>query len=86
MKKIFLALFAAATLLGAGCAKIDVAEGQLNVPEGEMAVKLGFTSPTGPGIRSYVSGEEKSISSIAMLCSKPHTRRDVPMAPWIMVL
>ena len=68
MKKIFLALFAAATLLGAGCAKIDVAEGQLNVPEGEMAVKLGFTSPTGPGIRSYVSGEEKSISSIAMLC------------------
>ena len=69
MKKIFLALFAAAALLGAGCAKIDVAEGQLNVPEGEMAVNLGISAPFGDAVRSYVSGTENPINGpIHMLC------------------
>ena len=69
MKKIFLALFATAALLGAGCAKIDVAEGQLNVPEGEMAVNLGISAPFGDAVRSYVSGTENPINeSIHMLC------------------
>ena len=85
MKKIILALFAAAALLGAGCAKIDVAEGQVNVPEGELAVKLGFTSPTGAGVRSYVKGNENAISSIAMLCfdgeGKFITERDATVTP-----
>ena len=69
MKKIFLALFATAALLGAGCAKIDVAEGQLNVPEGEMAVNLGISAPFGDAVRSYVSGTENPINGpIHMLC------------------
>lgn len=68
MKKIFFALFAAAALLGAGCAKIDVAEGQLNVPEGEMAVRLMVSGPFSDAVRSYVSGTEADISTIMMLC------------------
>ena len=69
MKKIFLALFATVALLGAGCAKIDVAEGQLNVPEGEMAVNLGISAPFGDAVRSYVSGTENPINGpIHMLC------------------
>ena len=85
MKKIFLALFSAAALLGAGCAKINVAEGQLEIPDGEMLVNLGFTGPEGIGTRSYVSGTEEAISSIAMLCfdgeGKFITERDATVTP-----
>jgi len=85
MKKIFLALFSAAALLGAGCAKINVAEGQLEIPDGEMLVNLGFTGPEDIGTRSYVSGTEEAIRSIAMLCfdgeGKFITERDATVTP-----
>ena len=85
MKKIILALFSAAALLGAGCAKINFAEGQLEIPDGEMLVDLGFTGPEDIGTRSYVSGTEEAISSIAMLCfdgeGKFITERDATVTP-----
>ena len=85
MKKIILALFSAAALLVAGCAKINVAEGQLEIPEGEMLVNLGFTGPECIGTRSYVSGTEEAIRSIAMLCfdgeGKFITERDATVTP-----
>ena len=85
MKKIFLALLAAAALLVAGCSKVNVAEGQLEIPDGEMLVNLGFTGPEGLGTRSYVSGTEDPISSIAMLCfdgeGKFITERDATVTP-----
>ena len=53
----------------AGCAKINVSEEGLVVPEGEMAVCLTVAGPFSDATtRSYVSGTEDAISSVEMLC------------------
>lgn len=67
MKKIYLTIIAASLLL-AGCAKIDDAERLDVVPEGEMRVQLGLNGPFGDAVRSYVSGTESAVSSVKMLC------------------
>lgn len=68
-----------------GCSRINVAEQvQTPVPDGEMPVQLsvdGMQAQT----KSYVSGEEKAITSIKMLCfdaqGKYITVRDAELTP-----
>ena len=61
-------VFVSIAVILTGCSKIEVTDHQFDTPEGEMAVRLGISSPAGLSVRSYISGEEQAISTIVMLC------------------
>ena len=61
-------VFASIAVILAGCSKIEVTDQQPDVPEGQMAVKLGVARPADLSVRSYINGQEEAISTIIMLC------------------